>query len=562
VAYFLKNPDLAVTGNISAVGASFTTISTVSENISSNAVIGNIAINGNVISSTNGPLQLSGLGNIVVGNISTAGGTTINSGIVTSLANIATANVTNAAISNATITSATIGSSIFGPSLANLGAITNVKITGGGAGNVIFTDGTGNLSFGNIAAVITGNAIPLGANAVGNLSSAVNVVNYTVTDAIAALNQFMGNITSIRGASTGILYATNLYGQLANASQPLITSLPNTVNIGTVLTSNVSFANGLPYVSTLVATDPSIVSLRANIVGANTAIIANSASTNANIVTANNAVVSYVNTLHSTMISNVNAANAAIVTANAYATGYADTLNAAMIANVTAANNAIALTTIGINSLINSIAVTNTEIISNIATVNASIVTANNAVVSYVNTLNSAMVANITATNAAIVTSNTAITNYVNTQFANIASYITAADNAINQINANIASFETYANLSFVSGNVSRVYTAVGNAVLQIDSFDSRQYTTAKYVIQATHQTNNGAIKDVQSTDMLVITNGTTVLQNEYAILSTSAISLFTPTISIVNGIVIVGVTPYYGNTTIDTVRIQVTSRL
>jgi hypothetical protein len=155
----------------------------------------------------------------------------------------------------------------------NLGNIGNVQITGGAANYIIYTDGSGNLSFGNLDVLsglegFTANYITLGANTVGSFGNAVGLtVNTTVTDAIALLNLNLGNFQSNVGA----------YETYANANA---------------------------------------VSLSSSIQGANTAI-----------VTANTAVVNYVNTLNTAMVSNITAANAAIVTANTALKNYVDSAN-------------------------------------------------------------------------------------------------------------------------------------------------------------------------------------------------------------------------------------------
>jgi len=538
--------------------------------ISGNLLYANVATRNVGINTASPTSSLQVVGNAVVGNIVATGA--LFATISTTTANITSATfgttVSNSATINGNVIAGNISatgasfSSILAAGLVTLGPITNVKITGGIANNVIFTDGAGNLSFGNIGTVIAGNAIPLGANSVGSLSTALNIpTTSNITDAIASLNLFLGNITSIRGASTGILYATNLYGQLANASQPLITTLAN-VTIGNIVTSNIYMANGAPLISTVIASDPSIVQIRSNATTSNASVV-NYVNTlvgniNANVAGTNAAIISNVAVLN----ANIAGANAAIIAANVYATSHADTLNAAMVANITAANAAIAFANTSIYNTVTYVNNLNSAMASNVASANAAIVTANNAVVSYVNTLNANMASNVAGANAAIVTANNAVVSYVNAQIANIASYITSEGAAINTINANVASLETYANATFISGNVKSVYAATGNVSIPIDTFNSNVITTAEYLIQATYQSNFGLTKDVQSTDMLVVTNGTTVLLNEYATLSTSPISLFVPYTTIINGIVSVGVTSYYGNVTIDIIRMQATSRL
>ncbi len=450
---------------------------------------------------------------------------------------------------------ARIGSVILDTNLVNLGPISSVKITGGFANGIIITDGTGNLSFGNVGSVVSAHQIPLGVNTIGSLTSAVNLANLSVTDSLASLNQFIGNISSIAGSPTGILYATNLYGTISTNVQPHINTLSN-VTIDKVYTANLFAPNGASLISTTIASDPTIVGI------------------NANVVTANNAVVSYVNALNTAMAATVSAANAAvisnvavlnaniaganaaIVTANAYAVSYADSLNAAMVANVTAANLTIIQNYSATQLLQTEISGANAAIIANVALVNAAMIAnvsaANAAVIANVAVLN----ANIAGANAAIVTANTYAKNYADQLNAVMISNIQAVDSAYNFLNANVGAFQTYANTTFIAGKVGSVIAGNANATITVDTFNSHQYSTIKYLLQATH---NG---DVHSLDLLVITNGTTVIGTQYSALTTSSSPLITSNATISTGNVSVSVIPTYANTTIDFTRIQVISRV
>ena len=85
----------------------------------------------------------------------------------------------------------------------DLGNVGNVRITGGNFRDIVFTDGSGNLSFGTLGNLtqqtVTGNLIPLGANAVGTLNSnAVSLTtSNTVTDSIAQINQILGKLVPL-----------------------------------------------------------------------------------------------------------------------------------------------------------------------------------------------------------------------------------------------------------------------------------------------------------------------------------------------------------------------------
>jgi len=100
----------------------------------------------------------------------------------------------------------------------NLGNISNVTISGGSPNYIIYTDGSGNLSFGNLSTlatseVFTGNNIILGSNTIGLLSSNAGALTTTtsITDSIAVLNQILGNITNSTGSN---IIAGNINGTL------------------------------------------------------------------------------------------------------------------------------------------------------------------------------------------------------------------------------------------------------------------------------------------------------------------------------------------------------------
>ena len=82
-----------------------------------------------------------------------------------------------------------------------MGAISKVKITGGGPNYIVTTDGSGNLSFQTLTQLTTeftiyGNNVSLGSNTTGSFSS--NAATFTqstqVTDSIATLNQVLGKL--------------------------------------------------------------------------------------------------------------------------------------------------------------------------------------------------------------------------------------------------------------------------------------------------------------------------------------------------------------------------------
>ncbi len=126
-----------------------------------------------------------------------------------------------------------------------LGSISSLVVTGGTAYNVIITDGAGNLRFGTLDEIsgntlFTGNTIELGANTSGQFTS--NALSLSegdsITNAIAELNEILGNITNSTGSelhvsgnvnstnvNTQTVYATDIYGTLQTPAQPNVTTV-------------------------------------------------------------------------------------------------------------------------------------------------------------------------------------------------------------------------------------------------------------------------------------------------------------------------------------------------
>jgi hypothetical protein len=181
----------------------------------------------------------------------------------------------NAHIANLSILGNTITSDT---GKIGLGSATNLVITGGTSYDVLYTDGNGNLSFGNLNSLatqdfFTGNNIALGTNTAGQLASnAITFLTTTsVTDAIAGINNLLGNISSPSGntITTGNVIANYYVGdgsQLAGVSAPITIS---EYFYGAI-------ANVVPHISTLRfdrSTGFNVVDL-----GSNTALISMSSA--------------------------------------------------------------------------------------------------------------------------------------------------------------------------------------------------------------------------------------------------------------------------------------------
>ena len=114
----------------------------------------------------------------------------------------------------------------------NLGSIGNVKIAGGYANYLVYTDGNGNLAFGNLNTLsstgqgLSGNNITMGSNTAGYLvSNAVTLTTTTtVTDGIAQLNQVLGKLVPpspppFPGSSSLTLSTSTSAGRITNFTQ-------------------------------------------------------------------------------------------------------------------------------------------------------------------------------------------------------------------------------------------------------------------------------------------------------------------------------------------------------
>jgi hypothetical protein len=165
----------------------------------------------------------------------------------------------------------------------NLGSVANIQITGGAANTILYTDGTGNLSFLSLPSVIstsgfTGNGIILGAITAGSYTGAETfTANTSVTNAIALLNGDLGNVITEITTLTVAVYAnsnvasyllhntgnitangivantfsgningttasfTNIYGTIDTANQPYISNIGTLSNL--TVTSNVTVGN-------------------------------------------------------------------------------------------------------------------------------------------------------------------------------------------------------------------------------------------------------------------------------------------------------------------------------
>ena len=195
---------------------------------------------------------------------------------------------------------------------------------------------------------------------------------------------------------------------------------------------------------------------------------------NAAIVSANTALKAYTDAQITTTQSWVTGANAATVTANTALKGYVDQ----QFTNLTNGAPAI-LDTLGeIATSLGNNASLSTTLLNSIAGSNAAIVTANTALKAYTDGQITVTQSWVTGANAAIIIANTALKSYVDTQDSAIttawtsnagaqANQITGANAVVATLQANVGSFYTYANATFIYGNVQMLanLAATGNPV-------------------------------------------------------------------------------------------------
>jgi hypothetical protein len=193
--------------NITSVGT------LTSLNVSGNANAGNVGAT-NFIGSGASLTDLNA-SNLSTGTVPSARLTGSYSISVTSATTAGT--VTTASQPNITSLGTLAGLTVNGPvsftgSPVNLGSNVSVKITGGSAGQVLTTDGTGNLSWQATGAAVTAQTVTN--NAQPNITSVGTLTSLSVS----------GNVSAGNVAATGIS-GTTLGGTLTTAAQPSVTSL-------------------------------------------------------------------------------------------------------------------------------------------------------------------------------------------------------------------------------------------------------------------------------------------------------------------------------------------------
>jgi hypothetical protein len=428
--------------------------------------------------------SLNTLGTLLSLNVS---GTTTAGGLVNASAGLVASYVYAGTIGN-------VGAILNGviytaaqPNVTSLGTLTGLTVSG-----TTTLTGTANIATTN---VVTANAITSYSSnlSTGNAQISGGAITSTpisgstgsfTTLTASGVSKFNSNVVAASGTAsssttTGALVVTGGAG------------ITGAVYAGSIYTNNQYFANGAPYVSTILTSDPTITAIQANVIAANAAI-----------VTANTGVVSYVNTIQSGINANVTAANAAIVTANTGVVSYINsinaTLNAAITANINATDVLIITANTGVVSYVNSL---NTGMAANVNAANAAIVTANAGVISYITTqlgvVDGYITANTNAANAAIVTANAGVISYITTQLGVVDGYITANTNAANTAivtaNTGVVSYVNSLNSSMIT-NVNAANTAITTANTGVVSYVNTLNSALNTAMMANVAAANAAI--------------------------------------------------------------------
>lgn len=187
------------------------------------------------------------------------------------------------------------GTNLFVTGTSELGAISNVTITGGSSGQAIITDGSGNLTFGNVATssnpapmptyVPIGNTVTIAANYQGLFGYPITIDGTMTVDGILidindnrsggggtanALNATIANV-SISGGTSGQYLSTNGSGTLSWVT-PITTSIVS----GTTQTASQNYRYVLSNASTTTVILPSSPTLGDTVY----LVVANDLSTN------------------------------------------------------------------------------------------------------------------------------------------------------------------------------------------------------------------------------------------------------------------------------------------
>jgi hypothetical protein len=244
--------NLFLTGNTIYLGNA-----TISSNASSIVLTtptgGQTVIAGNTGNSDISGQTLSITGNATIGNIisSGSGGNITGANVIS--ANLLTGTLTTAAQPNITSTGTLSSISVSGTS--NLGNVGNVKITGGTNGQVLSTDGAGNLTFADTASSNSAAPMPYVVSVGESYTVPENFQGlFTVPitiDGELEVNGILAEVgTAINSLNSQIIFDDNgeLTGNVGFTFDTVSGNLavPGSATVSSILTNNYYYANGQP----------------------------------------------------------------------------------------------------------------------------------------------------------------------------------------------------------------------------------------------------------------------------------------------------------------------------
>lgn len=137
------------------------------------------------------------------------------------------------------------------PASANLGSAGNVKITGGSSGQVLTTDGTGNLSWATVTSssggTVAGSNTQIQFNNSGSFGASANLTFTNTSNTLAVDNITLISTGNLTGGN--LVSASYLTGTLTTQNQPNITSVGTLTNTTIAANANLTLSGSLSRLS-------------------------------------------------------------------------------------------------------------------------------------------------------------------------------------------------------------------------------------------------------------------------------------------------------------------------
>lgn len=224
IIYDQLTDELTVTTNVMNI----TNLVATTANVTGNLTVSNISVSNNATINS-----LSVTGNSNIANMTATGNITANNISATNYSNAVSMNATLITAATGNITAVNASNVVTGNLTANsnvtLGSVSNVHIAGGNVGEVLGTDGAGNLSWGSVGnanyANFAGNVVN---SAQPNITSLGNLTSLTCTGNVAFVgggNIFIGDSSNVHltGGTNGYFLQTDGTGNLTWAAAGNIT---------------------------------------------------------------------------------------------------------------------------------------------------------------------------------------------------------------------------------------------------------------------------------------------------------------------------------------------------